>query len=126
MSKTSETDLSVEIFLILRNHFSRPDGSPAPYRLRDKLNTQDDPLDEYIAKLLEAEFRDDIKLGKANGPLITPDLVVYRPALCGRVSKQELRANPNSILGIEIKKLERQASGKVARASGLDYNTTPP
>lgn len=126
MSKISETDLSVEIFLILRNRFFRSDGSPAPYQLRDKLNTQDDPLDEYIAKLLEVEFRDDIKLGKANGPLITPDLVAYRPALCTHASRQELRASPNSILGIEIKKLERQASGKVARASGLDYNTTPP
>ena len=126
MGKTSETDLSVETFLILRNRFFHPDGSPAPYRLRDKRNTQDDPLDEYIAKLLEAEFRNGIKLEKASGPLITPDLVAYRPAVCSHASKQELRASPNSILGIEIKKLERQASGKIARASGLDYNTTPP
>ena len=126
MGRTSETNLSVATFLILRNRFFHPDGSPAPYRLRDKRNTQDDPLDEYIAKLLETEFRNDIKLEKAGGPLITPDLVAYRPALCSHASKQELRASPNSILGIEIKKLERQTSGKIARASGLDYNTTPP
>ena len=126
MSDTPETDLSAETFLILRDHFFHPDGGPAPFQLRDKRNTQDDPLDEYIAKLLDAEFRDGVKLAKANGPLITPDLVAYRPASCERASKQELRASPSSILGIEIKKLERQTSGKIARASGLDYNTTPP
>ena len=126
MSDTPETDLSVETFLILRNHFFHPDGGPAPFQLRDKRNTQDDPLDEYIAKLLDAEFRGGIKLAQANGPLITPDLVAYRPASCERASKQELRVSLNSIMGLEIKKLERQTSGKIARASGLDYNTTPP
>lgn len=30
------------------------------------------------------------------------------------------------VVGIEVKKLERTRSGKVARATGLDFNTTPP
>ena len=30
------------------------------------------------------------------------------------------------MMGIEVKKLERGQDGKIARASGLDYNSTPP
>jgi hypothetical protein len=45
-----QTDLSVEAFLALRNRFFDSGATPKPYSLRDKLNTQDDPLDEYICK----------------------------------------------------------------------------
>ena len=121
-----QTDLSVEAFLTLRNHFFDVVAHPNPYHLRDKLNTQDDPLDEYIFNVLKSGLRNGATVAKANGPLITPDLAVYRPAICNRVSREEMRANPSYILGLEIKKLERQPSGSIARASGMDYNTTPP
>ncbi len=121
-----QTDLSVEAFLALRNHFFDAGANPNSYFLRDKRNTQDDPLDEYIFEVFETDLRDGIEVAKANGPLITPDLAVYRPAMCNRASREELRANPSCIFGLEVKKLERQPSGGIARASGLDYNTTPP
>ena len=121
-----QTDLSIETFLTLRNRFFRAGGVPKSYSLRDKLNTQDDPLDEYICQVLEADLRDGIEIAKASGPLITPDMAVYRSALCDRAPREELRADPTRIFGLEVKKLERQESGGIARASGMDYNTTPP
>ncbi len=60
------------------------------------------------------------------GPLITPDEVVFRPALCNDVSRKHLRNALNCIVGLEVKKLLRGTGGSVARASGMDYNTTPP
>lgn len=60
-------------------------------------------------------------LCRGPGPLITPDLVLFR-------SDRTLdRADDlRQIVGIEVKKLERTARGTVARASGADFNTTPP
>jgi hypothetical protein len=37
-----------------------------------------------------------------------------------------LAADLRRIMAVEVKKLERTSSGGVARASGMDYNTTPP
>jgi hypothetical protein len=67
-----------------------------------------------------------IQCVKAPGPLITPDLVLFRPENCLNVTKGDLRSDFNKILAMEVKKLERTSQGGVARASGLDYNTTPP
>ena len=118
-------DLSVEVFLALRDHFFDARAVPRSYALRDKRNTQDDPLDEYICQVLQSALPSGVKV-ESSGPLVTPDLVAYRPRACSQASRTDLRVSPKRIIALEIKKLERGASGRVARASGLDYNTTPP
>ncbi len=120
------TDLTATVFLVLREAFFETGPTPRTYKLRDKRNTQDDPLDERIQQILDDELAEDIYCLKAPGPLITPDLVVLRPQLCEATARANLRADPSRIVGIEVKKLERQRGGTVARASGMDYNTTPP
>ena len=49
-----------------------------------------------------------------------------RPGLCTGVERASLSNDLTRILGVEVKKLERTPGGPIARASGLDYNTTPP
>jgi hypothetical protein len=121
------TDLTAEAFLVLRNSFFSPSPIPKPYDLRDKRNTQDDPLDEYIHKILseDRELSRGTHCSKASGPLITPDLVLFRTSLCQGALRADLRADLSRIVGIEVKKLERHG-GAIARASGMDFNTTPP
>ncbi len=126
MNGEPQSDLSVKTFLALRDHFFDDDAVPTPYVLEDKLNTQDDPLDRYICAVLGKELGEGIEVLRASGPLITPDMAVYRPQYCTQRSREELRVDSTCILELEVKKLERQSSGGVARASGLDYNTTPP
>jgi hypothetical protein len=121
----SLSDLTVEAFLILREAFFRVDGSPIPFALREKHNTQDDPLDEYITAILKSKLIDAL-CQKSPGPLINPDLVLYRPDECRHTSPPNLREDVAKIVAIEVKKLERGENGQIARASGLDYNTTPP
>ena len=121
-----QTDLATESFLILRNSFFGRGQKPKPYRLRDKRNTQDDPLDEYIQTLLSDQLPDDVDCLKAPGPLITPDLVNLRPEACKRASRLTLISSLTYIVAIEVKKLERTQRGAIARLSGMDYNTTPP
>jgi hypothetical protein len=120
------TDLTVESFLILRNSFFGKGAKPRTYRLREKRNTQDDPLDEYICKLFSGQLPTDVDCLKAPGPLITPDLVALRPQACRGVARVTLSSNLTHIVAIEVKKLERTQSGAIARPSGMDYNTTPP
>ena len=38
----------------------------------------------------------------------------------------DLKDDLTKIVGIEVKKLQRDKTQKIARSSGLDYNTTPP
>jgi hypothetical protein len=52
----SKSDLAVETFLLLRNTFFDKKRKPLSFPLRDKRNTQDDPLDEYISEILKKEF----------------------------------------------------------------------
>lgn len=120
------TDLTIGSFLILRNSFFGKDAKPRAYRLREKRNTQDDPLDEYICKLLSEHIPTDVDCLKAPGPLITPDLVVLRPEACRGAARATLSSNLTYLVAIEVKKLERTQSGTIARLSGMDYNTTPP
>jgi hypothetical protein len=122
---TSNADLTIEAFTILREHFFDQIGVPKPFTLREKRNTQDNPLDEYICGVLRNRLQDS-ECVPAPGPLINPDLVLLRPEQCNSVSRAALRGDLTRIVGIEIKKLERMKSGSVARRSGLDYNTTPP
>lgn len=118
-------DLPVEVFVRLRRRFFDGAGRPVPFPLRDKRNTQDDPFDEYLA----AEVLDGIagiRCARASGPLITPDIVCYRPDAVEGAAPKDLVDDVDAIIAIEVKKLERTAAGGVARGSGLDYNTTPP
>ena len=118
-------DLITTTFLALRDHFFDSSCTPIPFRLRDKRNTQDDPFDEYLATQVLARLP-DITCVKASGPLITPDMVLFRPDRCQKTTVDELTDDLDRIVGVEVKKLKRTAQGGVARASGLDYNTTPP
>ena len=126
MNSELPTDLSVETFVALRNRFFDAEATPKSYFLRDKRNTQDDPLDEYLCEVLETALRDGIDVAKASGPLITPDMAIFRSALCDDAPSEDLRTDLTRIFGLEVKKLERTTSGGIARASGMDYNTTPP
>ena len=120
------SDLAVAAFLILRDAFFSAGATPKPYRLRDKRNTQDDPFDEYVHRLLSRGLPPDTRCVRAPGPLITPDLVVLRPTACRGVQRSILASDPSRIAALEVKKLQRAPRGAVARASGMDYNTTPP
>ncbi|MDI6743960.1 MAG: hypothetical protein QMD07_01130 [Thermodesulfovibrionales bacterium] len=121
-----KTDLTVETFLLLRNNFFDAKGNPVSFPLRHKRNTQDDPLDEYISEILKRELPNNSSCLKAPGPLITPDIVVLRTSICKESNPQQLQDDLSRIVAVEVKKLERAKSGKIARESGLDYNTTPP
>lgn len=113
-------DLPTLAFLRLRARFFDDRGRPIPFRLRDKRNTQDDPFDEFLAKNIFADIP-EVSCLPASGPLITPDLV-----LCRSDRKIEKADDTTEISGIEVKKLERTRQGAVARATGVDFNTTPP
>src|SRR5439155_21693809 len=56
----------------------------------------------------------------------TPDLVILRAALCNGATRGQLAVDLIRIVALEVKKLERTTAGTVARASSMDYNTTPP
>lgn len=118
-------DLPTTVFLSLRSRFFDDVGEPIPFSLRQKRNTQDDPFDEMLATVALVSLP-GITCDKASGPLITPDMVLYRPGQCEGAFSEGLEDDLERIVGIEVKKLERSAQGSVARASGLDYNTTPP
>lgn len=126
MNTEFQADLSVEVFLALRNYFFDSRGAAKPYELREKGNTQDDPLDEFICRVLAANLQGDITVVKASGPLITPDLAIHRLGQLDFLPRKDLRADLSRIVGLEVKKLQRQSTGRIARASGMDYNTTPP
>ena len=112
-------DLPTVTFLRLRQRFFDSGGRPIPFRLRDKRNTQDDPLDEFLAVNVLTQL-EDVTCIRAPGPLIAPDFVLYRDTHISRAD------DLNQIVGIEVKKIERTPQGAVARATGLDFNTTPP
>lgn len=119
------SDLPTTTFLQLCRRFFDDAGNPIPFELRDKRNTQDDPFDELLATEVLDELN-GVECAKASGPLITPDMVLYRPDRCAGAEHHGLTDNIDLIVGLEVKKLERTAQGGVARGSGLDYNTTPP
>ena len=122
-------DLATEAYLALRTLFFDASGIPVPYFLRPKENVQDDPFDELVVKRLSQHFvahEVDIGVIRSPGPLISPDLLIYRPSLMTPLGYASSPTDPTALLAIEVKKLERTSTGKVARASGMDYNTTPP
>lgn len=119
------SNLAVDTFLVLREEFFDRGGVGKLFNLRDKRNTQDDPLDEYIVQILRERLVHS-SCQKSSGPLISPDMVIFRSAECSQAPRRTLKNDISRIFGLEVKKLERGKSGQVARPTGLDYNTTPP
>lgn len=122
-------DLATETFLALRSLFFDVNGISIPYFLRPKENVQDDPFDELVVERLSRRFATrgvDLGVLKSPGPLISPDLLIFRPSLTTALEYVSSPSDATTLLAVEVKKLERTPSGKVARASGMDYNTTPP
>lgn len=121
----ADSNLIIDAFTLLRDTFFDESMQPIPFQLRDKRNTQDDPLDEYIATILERGLK-DATCDKSPGSLISPDLIIYRPELCNSQPRGILANDISKIVAIEVKKLERTKTGSIARVTGMDYNTTPP
>ena len=117
--------IAVEAFRSLRRAFFGQDGSPLSFELPPKGNSQDDPLDRFLAREVRTLIP-ELTVLEAPGPLTTPDLVAYRPSSLGNNQGGAEILDSSTIVGIEVKKLERTRGGTVARSSGLDYNTTPP
>lgn len=118
-------NLAAKAFIILRNLFFDNDGNPILFELREKRNTQDDPFDEYIAAALDERLQNvGARCQKSSGPLISPDMAVYQQGI--DVQNHSITNNPDAIIGIEVKKLERNINGSIARPTGMDYNSTPP
>lgn len=118
-------NLAAQVFIVLRDMFFDKAGSPRKFDLREKRNTQDDPFDEYIAASLDEKLKDlGVRCQRSSGPLISPDMAVYTDA--GDIYFENAFNNPDAIIGIEVKKLERGTNGAVARPTGMDYNSTPP
>jgi hypothetical protein len=117
--------IAAHAFLTLRQRFWDREATSIPFKLRPKRNTQDDPLDEFLATDVLASLP-GVKCLRSPGPLITPDMVLVRWPANTQALPALSKAAHQSMMAIEVKKLERTAQGTVARASGLDYNTTPP
>lgn len=118
-------NLALKTFNVLRNCFFDETGTPRKFHLREKQNTQDDPFDEYISIILNQGLKGQgAHCQKSSGPLISPDMAVYKENI--DLSDPHIENNPNEIIGIEVKKLERGENGRIARSTGLDYNSTPP
>lgn len=118
-------DLVVESFLLLRERLFDANGAPSAFVLRDKHNTQDDPFDEFLATRVLDRLPAATCI-KASGALTTPDMALLREQKCGGAGAEALKNDLDLVVAIEVKKLERTANGKIARATGLDFNTTPP
>ena len=115
-------DIATKVFIELDDLFFDSDGNPQPFYLRPKENTQDDPFDEHIQNELSDRLSELNVEGSS--PLVSPDTTIYDPdrvaQLSGRVDDLQ------TMVSVEVKKLERTAAGNISRASGLDYNSTPP
>ena len=118
-------NLALKTFSILRDMFFDESGKPIYFTLREKRNTQDDPFDEYLATELDRRLQNcGARCQKSSGPLISPDMVVYSQEIAA--NPVQIENNPKKLIGIEVKKLERGANSKIARSTGLDFNSTPP
>jgi hypothetical protein len=116
------SDIISEAFLLMRNNLYDIDCNPIQFYLRPKKNTQDDPLDEYLSTNILSKL-ENVITKKAPGPLITPDVILFRPNATN-ANIHEFKYDINRIVGLEVKKIEKTA--KHARISSMDFNTTPP
>ena len=120
-----DRDLSAAVFGALHKRFFGQGGEPIEYHLRAKNNAQDDPFDEYVRESLNGDLGPDIRT-VSSGPVTSPDMVIWRPSVMGAFTGDGASSDLVRIFGMEVKKLERGSKGRVARGSGMDYNSTPP
>lgn len=115
-------DIATKAFIELDDMFFDSNGNPKSFYLRPKENTQDDPFDDHI----QNELSDRLTGLNVEGssPLVSPDIAIYDPDRVAQLSGTV--DDLQSIVSIEVKKLERTSAGNISRASGLDYNSTPP
>lgn len=121
----SPRDLAGAVFAALAAEFFTSDGEAIAFSLRDKRQTQDDPFDEHIGKILERRLPDEIRVLLSGKPLVSPDLVIARPEESLLLLHGGGDLDSRRIIGIEVKKLNWLASG-ARRGTGMDYNSTPP
>ncbi len=112
-------DIPINAFVMLRKHFFDDDMKPTDFFLRQKKNTQDDPLDEYMANNVLSNL--DVECERS-GPLVSPDIVLYD---ADKLDMNKLD-NIEHIVAIELKRVSRAKNGAISRASSIDYNSTPP
>lgn len=122
----TSADMALAVFTVLRKEFFSAALKPKPFGLRDKENTQDDPLDEHIATRVAERVGKSITVVPATGPLISPDMVVATPEGVREIRETEDELGTSEAVGVEVKKLQRSEAGRIARPGGIDYNTTPP
>ena len=115
--------LPVIVFQQLREVFFSDDLTPKPFSLPEKGSAQDDPLDRYIALMLDEIQGIDVITSGAN---TSPDVVVLDSSTKKDILLEGEEEFSSRIIGLEVKKLDRTPTGKVARLTGLDYNSTPP
>ncbi|TDC33025.1 hypothetical protein [Micromonospora sp. KC213] len=119
-------DLAAAIFAALTEEFFDVDGAPIPFQLRDKRNTQDDPVDELVGEVLRRRLPDGILVFSSGKPLVSPDLVVARPEETKLLIEGGADLDARRIVAVEVKKVNSDAAGRAARSTGIDYNSTPP
>lgn len=103
------------ILMIYRGLMSLRNGDSIPVRMRAKRmvgTVQDDPFDCWMKDRVRAALPSVFEVVHS-GPLTTPDLVIRN---------RESRL----IVGIEVKKLVQQESGKDSRGMTIDYNSCLP
>ena len=88
---TSMSCIAVEVFRSLRRALFSHDGSPLSFELPPKGNSQDDPLDRFLARDV-LTLIPGLTVVEAPGPLTTPDLVAY----IARAASMAHRARPKS------------------------------
>lgn len=119
------SDLAGAVFAALAAEFFTPDGTPRAFALRDKRQTQDDPFDEHVGIVLNQRLPEEMRVFLSGRPLVSPDLIVARPEETRALLQGGKDVDSRHIIGIEVKKLNWNKSG-TGRASGMDYNSTPP
>jgi hypothetical protein len=122
---TPADDLAVFAFEAVASELFAPDGTPKPFILPAKGNTQDDPFDRALLEVMRRASAGQIVLERA-GPNTSPDSVLRRGSLKAIARFDDAwgawRAlDTEHLLGLEIKKLDK----KNFRASP-DFNSTPP
>ncbi|WP_280483380.1 hypothetical protein [Nocardia farcinica] len=119
-------DLAAACFVALAEEFYDEAGLPRPFKMRDKLDTQDDPFDELIRDRLNQRLPSGVKVIESEKKLVSPDLVVARPEEASLLINGGVELDERRLIAIEVKKVNADTNGQAARASGMDYNSTPP
>ncbi|MGH3282376.1 MAG: hypothetical protein ACRDNW_25020 [Trebonia sp.] len=110
---------------MLAAEFRHPNGDPIPFTLRDKRQTQDDPFDEHVARILKQRLPNQVRVFVSGKPLVSPDLVIAGHEEARFLMEGGTELDSRHIIGVEVKKLNWSRS-KAVRSTGMDYNSTPP